>query len=218
MCDWRSVVEISVALTVVKTARLSAEELFHSIWPKEPIADEDTELLIDLAMELDGGMDNHMWNPNAGVVRGGRILQDAWNWNQTHKTGKWKLYSLAELAKALRSDIDRNLLAQMNADEGRPKCDTAKAEASDGQKPPPCQSPRFRSAPLVRSRKPLGVAPDLHGRRSQAQRVPARKPQCHLLPVQPSPEYRMQAAGMWQVVPCRIQGRAFLLPRMQAGV
>jgi hypothetical protein len=39
---------------------------------------------------------------------------------------------LAELAKALRSDSDRNLLAQMNADEGCPKCDAAKAEASDG--------------------------------------------------------------------------------------
>lgn len=104
---------------------ITAEELFHSLWPKRTIMDEDTELLIDLAMELDGGLDwyeSPVGDWHIQVVRGAGILQAAWEWNQIHKKGKYKLFSLAELAKALRSTNDRNLLAQMQAHEGCKLC------------------------------------------------------------------------------------------------
>ncbi|MFZ0732195.1 MAG: hypothetical protein WAM79_07720 [Candidatus Sulfotelmatobacter sp.] len=91
---------------------MSAEEFFNSIWPNKPIRDEDIILLLDLAKECCHG----------DLVRGGERLKAAWEWNQVHKKGKWKLFSLAELAKALRSPSDRNLLAQMDADQGCPLC------------------------------------------------------------------------------------------------
>jgi hypothetical protein len=59
-------------------------------------------------------------------------IKQAWDWNQLHKTGKWLLYSLDELAKALRSTNDRSLLNQMDAHKGCPKCLPATAAGIQG--------------------------------------------------------------------------------------
>lgn len=92
---------------------ISAEDLYHSLFPNKTWTDADIELLIALAKEV-GGI--------RGVTYGAERAKAAWEWNQIHKKGKWKLFSLAELAKALRSPSDRNLLAQMDADQGCPLC------------------------------------------------------------------------------------------------
>jgi hypothetical protein len=75
--------------------------------------DDDLTLLLDLADELGHG----------NLVRGSETIKAAWEWNQIHKKGsKYRLYSLAELAKALRSTNDRSLLNQMVTHEGCKLC------------------------------------------------------------------------------------------------
>jgi hypothetical protein len=91
---------------------IQAGDYFNSLWPSKPVTDESLVLLLDLCKELGHGQYNLGWDR----------VRSAWEWNQTHKKGKWKLFSLAELANALRSFSDRSLLAQMDADEGCPLC------------------------------------------------------------------------------------------------
>lgn len=100
----------------------SAEDVYHSMFPSKTWTDADIELLILLAKEV-GGI--------RGITYGGERVKSAWEWNQVHKKGKPKLllFSIAELANALRSTNDRSLLAQMDADGGCPLC-TPEGEAS----------------------------------------------------------------------------------------
>lgn len=115
---------------------VEAGEFFNSIWPSKPVRDEDVDLLLDLAKECCHG----------DLVRGGERLKAAWEWNQIHKKGKWKLFSLAELAKALGSPNDRSLLAQMDADEGCPLC-MEKCPVCEGYTDCPCR--RVKSTPMA---------------------------------------------------------------------
>jgi hypothetical protein len=88
-------------------------EFFNSLWPSKPVMDDDLTLLLDLADELGQG----------NLVGGSETIKAAWEWNQIHKKGsKYRLYSLAELAKALRSTNDRSLLNQMAMHEGCKLC------------------------------------------------------------------------------------------------
>jgi hypothetical protein len=131
---------------------LSAENLNHEMFPSKPWTDADIELLISLVMELDPGLDH---NPNwfYPVIRGAAILQGAWDWNQLHKKGgKLQLFSLAELARALRSTNDRNLLAQMRMHEGcklcMDECVVAGCRALSHEESPYCAAhmPKARAA------------------------------------------------------------------------
>src|SRR3984957_1407028 len=129
---------------------LSAENLYHEMFPSKPWTDADIELLISLVKELDAGLDH---NPNwfYPVIRGAAILQGAWDWNQTHKKGgKLQLFSLAELAKALRSTNDRNLLAQMRMHEGCKlcmyECVVAGCRALSNEESQYCEGHRDRSS------------------------------------------------------------------------
>jgi hypothetical protein len=59
---------------------------------------------------------------DGSLMDGGDLVKQAWEWNQIHKKGKLRLFSLAELARALRSASDRSLLAQIQAHEGCDLC------------------------------------------------------------------------------------------------
>jgi len=92
---------------------LSAEDLYHRMFPSKIWSDEDIRLLIALAEEIGGPK---------GLTWGGERVKAAWEWNQAHKKGKYRLFTLPELANALRSTNGRSLLAQMDADTGCPLC------------------------------------------------------------------------------------------------
>jgi hypothetical protein len=104
--------------------RLSAEDLYHSLFPKKLWTDADIDMLIALAEEVGGFK---------GITYGAERLTAAWEWNQAHKKGKYKLFCLAELATALRSTNDRCLLSQMDADSGCKLCE----DATEGMDTPP---------------------------------------------------------------------------------
>ena len=87
---------------------LSAEDLYHELFPSKPITDPQTQMLIDLAEEV---------GELRGITYGGMRLENAWKWNQARKKGKYKLYGLEGLARAVRSTNERNIFAQMDADE-----------------------------------------------------------------------------------------------------
>jgi len=116
---------------------LSAEDLYHRLFPRKLWTDADIELLIALATEVGGFK---------GITYGAERLVAAWEWNQVHKKGKYKLFSLAELAKSLRSTNDRSLLAQMEAHEGCKLCEGICEQDKDntnsrGMDTPPASAP-----------------------------------------------------------------------------
>jgi len=92
---------------------ISAEDLHVRMFPGKTWTHEDICLMVDLAREV-GGI--------RGITHGAEIMEAAWEWNQIHKTGKMRLFSVAELAKALRSDNPRSLLNQMRAHTGCKLC------------------------------------------------------------------------------------------------
>jgi hypothetical protein len=115
---------------------IEAGEFFNSIWPNKLVRDEDVELLLDLAEEVGHG----------NLVHGGEIIKQTWEWNQIHKQGKYKLFSLAELAKALRSTNDRNLVAQMQAHRGCKLCEGFEQD-TDNTKSKVLDTPPASAAP-----------------------------------------------------------------------
>jgi hypothetical protein len=120
------------------------------MFPSKPWTDADIELLISLAKEFGEGLVPS--NVSHPMIEGGAVLKQAWDWNQLHKTGKLRLFSLAELAKTLRSTNDRNLLVQMRMHEGcklcMDECVVAGCRALSHEESPYCAAhmPKARAA------------------------------------------------------------------------
>ena len=93
---------------------LSAEwvTLLHDLMPRV----DDGKVFLPQAQALVKFRDNAGWSPDQ--------VRALWDWNQTHKSGKLKFYSLTQAWAALNSNSHRSVLNQWDRCKDRPcpKC------------------------------------------------------------------------------------------------